>query len=132
MARTTLSDQLAEFQRENHAMETELVRLRMQVETDSALIASQAEKLRQLRVLPEQLAKMQKEIASEKSSKEYYSRQNDEARKELEDVHTVLDVIPGALPRKDPTDQYGRTYSVTLRLTVYLANQGKITGATHG
>lgn len=130
--RTTLSDQLIEFQRENRVLAAELMALRTQVDANKALIAAQADELQLLRPLPEQLTEAQKDLASEKSFKEYCSRQNDEARKELEDIHTILDVIPGTLPRKDPTDQYGRTYNATLRLTVFLANQGKISGATHG
>lgn len=70
--------------------------------------------------------KLTKDLASEKSSKDYYSKSKDEANKEVESIHSLLDVLPGALARKtvaDPEQAWNvTTHNLMTRFAAYLAN----------
>jgi hypothetical protein len=51
-----------------------------------------------LRIAHEQIANLEKELATEKSYKEMYSRLNTEKETEIADVHAFLNGIAGVLP----------------------------------
>ncbi len=73
--------------------------------------------------------KLQKDLASEKSSKEYYNKLKDVSDKEVESIHSLLDVLPGALARKtvaDPEQSWNvTTHNLITRFAAYLANGNK-------
>lgn len=69
--------------------------------------------------------KLNKDVAQEKSYREMYSKSADEAKKEVESLHSLLDVLPGALARKtvpDPEQHWNViTHSLMTRFAAYLA-----------
>lgn len=69
--------------------------------------------------------KLTKDLAQANSYKDMYSKSNDEARKEVESIHTLLDVLPGALARKTIPDAEQSwnvvTHSLMTRFAAFLA-----------
>ena len=61
-----------------------------------------------------------------KSNAEYHSKLYLDRATELEQIHSVLDVFPGALPREsDDKESYRRTtYTAMTRLASWLAGRG--------
>lgn len=80
-----------------------------------------------IKLLEEKVAKLEKDLASEKSYKEIYSKQKTELDKEIEAVHSLLDVLDGAIPRKtipDTTQEWNVTkHDMMTRLAAYLAKR---------
>lgn len=52
--------------------------------------------------------KLQKDLDSANNMQKYYQNLSETAKKELEAAHTMLDDLPGALPRKDDSAEYGK------------------------
>lgn len=52
--------------------------------------------------------KLQKDLDSANSMQKYYQSIAETAKKELEAAHTLFDDLPGALPRKDDSAEYGK------------------------
>ena len=73
--------------------------------------------------LERELATSVKQTANEKSMKEMYSKQKDEAVEELDQLHGLLDALPGCLPRKsDAENSWERKdYAAMTRLASWLA-----------
>ena len=68
--------------------------------------------------------KTAKERDSEKSSKDTWYKQREEAQNELNQMHSLLDVLPG-IPRKSEPGEYGQctTYALATRMAAFLANR---------
>jgi len=67
----------------------------------------------------QRVAALEKELAQVKQTSSYYNAQKDQAQAELDAVHTVLDEIPGCLPRK-LKDGYSE-HKLMTRFAVWLA-----------
>ncbi len=83
----------------------------------------------------EQIEQMQKEIdklvkelsdikakeASATSAKDTWYKAHNEVNKELEQLHTLLDVLPGSIPKRDDDSYTDR--SALLRLSAWLSTR---------
>lgn len=76
--------------------------------------------------------KIKKELDTAKQHKEMYSKRADDHAAEIEQIHALLDVLPGAAARKTEADHSWDQKNITAmtRLAAYLANRN--TGVTHG
>ena len=84
--------------------------------------------LAQIEVLKTDIAAVTKDRDEQKKTKENYLTLRSELEKEIEQVHILLDVLPGAAPRKAGEDNWRTpTYSLMTRLAAYLANRGPAT-----
>lgn len=66
--------------------------------------------------------KMEKDIASQKSSTKYYSDQVNSLTTQINDMHEMLDLMPDCLPRKKPDDQYSEN-SIAKRLMSFFVTR---------
>lgn|SRR5512141_1067636 len=82
-----------------------------------------------------QLTKAQEETAAAikdrdlyKGSQDYHVKEEGVLKAELEQLHALLDVFPGCLPREsDEKETYQRTrYTAMTRLASWLANRGTL------
>jgi hypothetical protein len=77
--------------------------------------------------LTDQAAKLTKDLAQANSMKDMYSKNADEAKKELESLHSLIDVLPGALARKtvpNPEEHWNVvTHTLMTRFAAYLATR---------
>lgn len=85
----------------------------------------------QTRTIAEQAAKiekLEKDLKGAQEMRDYYSKQKDEANKEVESIHALLDVLPNALARKtiaDPEAAWNvTTHNLMTRFASYLALRG--------
>ena len=80
-----------------------------------------------IKLLEDKVAKLEKDLASEKYYKEMYFKQKTELDKEIEAIHSLLDVLDGAIPRKtipDTTQEWNVTkHDMLTRLAAYLAKR---------
>jgi hypothetical protein len=81
---------------------------------------SMASLKRQVAELTQQVAKLEKDKGYAESLKETYYKQSNERKEEIEAVHDLLDVLPGAIPKKK--EEFG-THALMTRLASYLANR---------
>jgi len=69
--------------------------------------------------------KLTKDLAQQTSYREMYSKSTDEARKEIESIHSLLDVLPNALARKTMPDVEQSwnvvTHNLMTRFAAFLA-----------
>lgn len=70
--------------------------------------------------LEDQIAQLQKELTSANSSKDYWYSQLISAQNEIQQIHQLLDNVPGS-PAKQAKDEYHRDLSVMTRLAIYFA-----------
>lgn len=77
--------------------------------------------------LQEKIVKIEKEVKQQSEYKDMYFRQKSELEKEIEAVHSLLDVLDGAIPRKtipDTTQEWNVTkHDMMTRLAAYLAKR---------
>jgi hypothetical protein len=84
--------------------------------------------LAQIEAMKADLAALTKDRDDQKKTKESYYSMRSELEKEIEQVHILLDILPGAAPRKGETSGWNTpTYNLMTRLAAYLANRGSIT-----
>lgn len=71
--------------------------------------------------------KLEKDVKQQSEYKDMYCRQKSELEKEIEAVHSLLDVLDGAIPRKtipDTTQEWNVTkHDMLTRLAAYLAKR---------
>jgi ketopantoate reductase len=81
--------------------------------------------LAQIEAMKADLAALTKDRDDQKKTKESYYSMRSELEKEVEQVHILLDILPGAAPRKGETTGWNTpTYNLMTRLAAYLANRG--------
>lgn len=81
--------------------------------------------LAQIEAMKADLAALTKDRDEQKKTKESYLLLRSELEKEIEQVHILLDILPGAAPRKGETTGWNTpTYNLMTRLAAYLANRG--------
>ena len=81
--------------------------------------------LAQIEAMKADLAALTKDRDDQKKTKESYRLLRSELEKEIEQVHILLDILPGAAPRKGETTGWNTpTYNLMTRLAAYLANRG--------
>lgn len=77
--------------------------------------------------LQEKIVKLEKEVKQQSEYKDMYFRQKSELEKEIEAIHSLLDVLEGAIPRKtipDTTQEWNVTkHDMMTRLAAYLAKR---------
>lgn len=78
----------------------------------------------QLKEAKAEIERLTKELTSEKSSLKYAQTARDEAKKELEGIHSALDCVPNAPPRKTESESfYGKIdVPASSRLFAWVAN----------
>jgi predicted nucleic acid-binding Zn-ribbon protein len=78
-------------------------------------------------VLQEKIVKLGTEVKQQSEYKDMYYRQKTELEKEIEAVHSLLDVLEGAIPRKtipDATQEWNTVkHDMMTRLAAYLAKR---------
>ncbi|MDR5879049.1 hypothetical protein [Caballeronia sp. LZ032] len=74
----------------------------------------------QLKEAQAKIAELESRIKTSEMYKGWAESSNKESRAELDDTHAILDVMPGALPRKDGE---GNSRSAHVRLASYLASK---------
>lgn len=124
--RTTVTEQLALAQQTLAEQAAKIAVLEASFSSAQALADSRYPLVAKVKELEETLVNVMKERDSAKSSRDYHSGEQTRVNMELEAVHTILDVLPGALPREIPDAKYGEKYTASLRLTVFAANAGKV------
>ncbi len=78
----------------------------------------------QIEVMKVDIEKLTKDRDDQKKTKESYLLLRSELEKEIEQVHILLDILPGAAPRKGETNGWSApTYNLMTRLAAYLANR---------
>lgn len=77
----------------------------------------------QVKTLTAQVAELEKKLAQEKASKDGQSQARQEKEAEIEQVHALLDALPGAAGRKTAHEEayYRKDLSIMTRLASYLA-----------
>lgn len=81
----------------------------------------------QIETMKAEIEKLTKDRDEQKKMKDIYYSQRAELEKEVEQVHILLDVLPGAAPRKGETTGWNTpTYNLMTRLAAYLANRNAI------
>lgn len=74
---------------------------------------------RKIKDLTTQVEDLTKKLESEKSSKEYYSREYSKAQDELRELHATFDLL--GVPRKNSSETYASELSLSNRMTLYVA-----------
>ena len=81
----------------------------------------------EIKVLEDKVAKLEKDVKQQSEYKDMYCRQKTELEKEIEAVHSLLDVLEGAIPRKtipDSTQEWNTVkHDMMTRLAAYLAKR---------
>jgi chromosome segregation ATPase len=72
----------------------------------------------------EQIAKLTKELETAKGNSKYYSDRNSALNSQINHLHDLLDLVPDAIPRKKPDDQYSEN-TVAMRIMSYFVSQKK-------
>ena len=77
----------------------------------------------QLKAAQACITALEKKLSSETASKDTFYRQMNDAKAELEQVHALLDVLPGAAKRKTEAEESWQRQDIALmtRLAAYLA-----------
>lgn len=80
----------------------------------------------QVKSLTVQVADLEKKLKQETESKDRYSKAQDVAEAQIEQIHALLDVLPGAAGRKTENEEsyYRKDINVMTRLASYLAARG--------
>ena len=67
--------------------------------------------------------KLEKELASAKSTADSWYKQMNEARAEVDQVHHLMDALPNAPARKGASNEYGQapTFALMTRLAAWMA-----------
>ena len=77
--------------------------------------------------LQEKITKLEKDVKQQSDYKDMYCRQKNDLEKEVEAVHSLLDVLEGAIPRKtipDTTQEWNTVkHDMMTRLAAYLAKR---------
>ena len=80
-----------------------------------------------IKVLEEKVIKLEKDVKQQSEYKDMYCRQKTELEKEIEAVHSLLDVLDGAIPRKtipDASQEWNTVkHDMMTRLAAYLAKR---------
>jgi len=81
---------------------------------------------KEIEALQSQIASLEGKLKTETTTKELYLKMMGEAQAEIEQVHCLLDALPGSANRKsDGEDTWSRKDLRTMtRLAAYLANRG--------
>lgn len=74
-----------------------------------------------LKKAQEDIAKLQKELESSKSSMKYYQDIQARQKTELDDIHSFFDSIPGVIPRRNE-ETYNERAAMT-RMAQWLATK---------
>ena len=81
----------------------------------------------EIAALQEKVTKLDKDVKQQSECKDMYFRQKLEIEKEIEAVHSLLDVLDGAIPRKtipDTTQEWNVTkHDMMTRLAAYLVKR---------
>lgn len=73
-------------------------------------------KIKELTTANEQL---QKDLAEAKSSKDYWSKEYSDIKREMDELHDTFDLL--GVPRKKQTKDYAPDFSLSNRMTLYVA-----------
>ena len=81
----------------------------------------------EIKVLEDKVSKLEKDVKQQSEFKDMYCRQKQELEKEIESVHSLLDVLEGAIPRKtvpDASQEWNTVkHDMMTRLAAYLAKR---------
>ena len=81
----------------------------------------------EIKALEDKIIKLDKDVKQQSEYKDMYCRQKSELEKEIEAVHSLLDVLDGAIPRKtipDATQEWNTVkHDMMTRLAAYLAKR---------
>jgi hypothetical protein len=71
----------------------------------------------------QQVEKLTKELASEKSGKDCWYKKHEESKAELEQAHALIDALPGSIPRQSEPGEYGQRtqHALMTRLAAWMA-----------
>ena len=98
-------------------MATKTPALSTQLKTAKAEIAA----------LQEKVTKFEKDVKQQSEYKDMYCRQKNDLEKEIEAVHSLLDVLEGTIPRKtipDASQEWNTVkHDMMTRLAAYLAKR---------
>lgn len=78
----------------------------------------------QLKNANAKIAELEKKIKDGEWQVPHYKRSAEEATSELEQIHAFFDVLPGAIPRKIPTEYSSVNNAAMTRLASWLATRG--------
>lgn len=81
----------------------------------------------EIKALEDKVTKLEKDVKQQSEVKDMYYRQKQELEKEIEAVHSLLDVLEGAIPRKtvpDASQEWNTVkHDMMTRLAAYLAKR---------
>lgn len=81
----------------------------------------------EIKTLEEKVAKLSKDLETTTSYKETWYKKSNELEKEIESVHSLLDVLEGTIPRKtipDASQEWNTVkHDMITRLAAYLAKR---------
>ena len=81
----------------------------------------------EIKALEDKIIKLDKDVKQQSEYKDMYCRQKSELEKEIEAVHSLLDVLDGAIPRKtvpDASQEWNTVkHDMMTRLAAYLAKR---------
>jgi hypothetical protein len=82
----------------------------------------------QVKTLTLKVVELEKKLKYAEDAKTLYSKKQDEAEGQIEQVHALLDVLPGAAGRKTEHEEsyYRKDINVMTRLASYLASRGSV------
>ena len=74
--------------------------------------------------LQQQVGKLEKDLATAKSNYDYAIKERTAMQGEVEQAHSLLDVLPGVGRKSDPNEYGGTTaYTLATRIAAYLAKR---------
>lgn len=81
----------------------------------------------QIKALQTQVADLEKKLKQSEEMKLHYSKKSEESEAQIEQVHALLDVLPGAAGRKTEHEEsyYRKDINIMTRLASYLAARGQ-------
>lgn len=81
----------------------------------------------EIKALEDKIIKLDKDVKQQSEYKDMYCRQKSELETEIEAVHSLLDVLDGAIPRKtipDAAQEWNTVkHAMMTRLAAYLAKR---------
>lgn len=81
----------------------------------------------EIAALQEKITKLEKDVKQQSEYKDMYCRQKNDLEKEIEAVHSLLDVLEGTIPRKtipDASQEWNTVkHDMMTRLAAYLAKR---------
>lgn len=74
--------------------------------------------------LQQYVGKIEKDLAAQKQTNDYTNKSRNESQAEVDQAHSLLDVLPGVGRKSEPNEYGGTTaYTLSTRIAAFLAKR---------